>query len=406
MKLLKSYDYVLVRKSGESIDISGKNNSIDEASYDLDTDYNLKLWKGKKFAEGSFNKLTENNIRRVIKLLSAAPEKEYFYGLPTPSKFPKLKLFDKKTANLSESKLKEQAIILANMGSKNNNMSFCSISKSIGEVEIVTSSGIHHQYQQSDYSVSVSFLASKGVKKSNAWDGKDSCKFFSCTGVGKNAKRKALEGLNQVKLKRKYPQIILKPEVVSQMLSHGMLANLRLDSVQNKQSKYKKENKQIWGNVSLQDNPLKAWSLYSYPFDMEGSAARKTKIVDNGVLKSFISDYNTAIHNKKQNTANASISGIDFSNIELSGKGSNQTSGLEIGELIGAHTMDHISTRFSVIADEAVIIRKGERIPVKPFMISGSVENILKDCKFIGKTEERGGIHTKSIVTNSINMVI
>jgi PmbA protein len=150
------------------------------------------------------------------------------------------------------------------------------------------------------------------------------------------------------------------------------------------------EGKKVFSEqFSLYDDSLLPEGIASSRFDDEGTACQTTKLVERGVLKGFIYDYNTARHLKKQPTGNSRSDTTDFTNIIV--KPGSKSIEQEIDKaliiklVLGSHTSNPITTNFSVNPVLSYCLDKGKKIPVKDFLITGNFINMLKNIVLIDK---------------------
>ena len=145
-------------------------------------------------------------------------------------------------------------------------------------------------------------------------------------------------------------------------------------------------------NLSIVDNPLLERGMMSAKCDGEGSVSRKTELVKDGILNSFIYDIYTAKTVECETTSNAMRSSyrmtpqIDSSNVEFKFKELTDLEDIKKGVLttsvLGAHTANPISGDFSVEASNAFKIENGEMTEaVSKAMISGNIFEIMKDVE-------------------------
>lgn len=403
--LKKVDDYIIIEESEDLIESFVKDNKVQEGTSSVSNNYFVSLWKGKKKVTGSLSSL--KSLNKLVNSLKVAPEMKYFHGLPDVKKYKTVKLYDPKIGRLGPNALISQVEELRDsIVSSNVDATMGLVGRSITNVHVQTSRGFDAEYKESAMAVSASATARLNGSIATGWESFESKQKMSNGRIGKTAKQKALDGLHQKKVK--LPKtVVLSPRVISQLLSYCVLSNLSLDSVEEKSSAFQdKLGEKIMGNISITDDPTIKFGTKSYPFDAEGSPAKKTTLVRKGVLKNFISDYNTAIELNMPHTANAGSGGIDFSNISLSGTTTIPRSYVMVGDVIGAHTADPLTSRFSVIADSSYKVSNGKQTPVAPFMISGNFLDVLSNCSFMGRKECRDGITSKPLVSKSIQMVI
>ena len=141
--------------------------------------------------------------------------------------------------------------------------------------------------------------------------------------------------------------------------------------------------------LSIIDNPLLEKGMYSTKCDGEGSVSKKTDLIKNGILNSFIYDIYTANKEGVKTTSNGyrgsylTTPSISPSNLEFKFSEMKELNEIDKGVLttsvLGAHTANPISGDFSVEASNAFKIENGEVTdPINKAMISGNVFEIMK----------------------------
>ena len=142
-------------------------------------------------------------------------------------------------------------------------------------------------------------------------------------------------------------------------------------------------------NLTITDNPLMDKGLLSSKCDGEGSVSKKTDLVKDGTLNSFIYDIYTANTEGVKTTSNGmrgsymSTPMISPSNLEFKFSEMKKLSEIDRGVLttsvLGAHTANPISGDFSVEASNAFKINNGELSePINKAMISGNIFELMK----------------------------
>ena len=144
--------------------------------------------------------------------------------------------------------------------------------------------------------------------------------------------------------------------------------------------------------LSIIDNPLLDKGMYTSKCDGEGSVSRKTSLIKDGVLNSFIYDIYNANKVGEKTTSNG-LRGSYFTtpmiaptNLEFEFGQMRDLSEIKNGVLttsvLGAHTANPISGDFSVEASYAFKIENGELTdPINKAMISGNIFEIMKNVE-------------------------
>lgn len=134
------------------------------------------------------------------------------------------------------------------------------------------------------------------------------------------------------------------------------------------------------------------------PFDGEGTSAKRTVLVEGGVLRSFLHNAYTAHRMGMQTTANAGRSGgfksvpdLTATNCYIEPGEPDQENlidkagnGLFVTDVMGMHTVDTISGDFSVGAAGRTIEEGRLAGPVRGVTIAGNIKDFLTDIALIG----------------------
>lgn len=140
--------------------------------------------------------------------------------------------------------------------------------------------------------------------------------------------------------------------------------------------------------LTIWDDPLYKSGLGSYHFDDEGTKARLSRLINKGVLESFLHNSYTSNFLEVHNTANAVRTssgkiGVSFSNLITESTAPSSDIALIEGDLVkvldvmGLHTADTISGDFS-IGISGVILRKGKIISAfRESILTGNLIDML-----------------------------
>lgn len=280
--------------------------------------------------------------------------------------------------------------------------------ESIGSVRLTNSSGLVYEDEQSVVSVSVLVMAVDGDEQEMAWDFDISRDYDGLdeAEVAARAARMAVDQLGAGSVgSGRYP-VILTNQVAADFL--GMLSpSFLLDNVLKGKSQLAgKEGVPLLSKaLTIIDDGLYPGGLGSGPADDEGSPRGRRVMVDSGVVGGFLCDWYWGRRGGRSSTGNATRGGLtsgpvvgvsnfyvepgqdDFDELV-----SGVERGLVVTEVMGLHTADPISGRFSVGAC-GHWIEGGRRVrPVKGIAVAGdllelfgSVESVGSDLRFIGR---------------------
>lgn len=133
--------------------------------------------------------------------------------------------------------------------------------------------------------------------------------------VGQSASASALRGLRRTRLPTGDYPVVLDPLAAGFIVTAAIGGGANADSVQRKRSYLDGKLGKVIGRESLTvlDDPTLEWSPGSFSFDGEGTAARRKKVIDHGVLKSLLHDSYTAGKEGVRSTGNSSRGGAIWS---------------------------------------------------------------------------------------------
>lgn len=183
-------------------------------------------------------------------------------------------------------------------------------SYSRSKVYLATSNGFLQSYDSSYFSISVSVLAGSGTSMERDYDFTSShhrSELKSPEDVGKEAARRALGRLNPRKASSCQVPVIFDPRVSKSLLSI-LTGSISGNAIARGASFLKDSlNSKIFASgISIIDDPHIKRGMASKPFDMEGVANRKTSLVNDGILQTWLLDMRTANKLKMQTTGHAS----------------------------------------------------------------------------------------------------
>jgi len=170
-------------------------------------------------------------------------------------------------------------------------------------------------------------------------------------------------------------------------------------------------------DLSIIDNPLLEGGMGTAKADGEGTASKKTVLVEDGILKSFLYDIYTANKAGEESTSNGyrgsylTTPDVSPSNLEFDFKthvGLDEIdSGIITTSVLGAHTANPISGDFSVEANNAFIIENGEiKDSVKKAMISGNIYELMGSCEGVkSEIKQKGSFIIPKILVHDLKVI-
>jgi PmbA protein len=308
-------DAVAVRSVSLSVEV--RDGAVEESQRSEGDDLGLRVIVGRRQAVVSTNDLQGNGFdalaERAVAMARAAPQ-DRFAGLAEGGQlaheFPTLDLIDPDMPDVSflEARAREaEAAGLAVAGvSKSGG---ASASAGIGGMVLVTSHGFHGATIASHHGISMTAIAGEGTGMERDYD-------FSSTlhasdleaaqTIGRRAGERAVKRLNPRKVSTRRVPVVFDSRISGSLVGH-LASAANGASVARKTSflREKLGEKIFASGIEIVDDPLRPRGLRSRPFDAEGVAGKKRKLIENGVLKTWILDCATARELEMETTGHA-----------------------------------------------------------------------------------------------------
>lgn len=376
----------------------------------------LRVLRGKSLG---FSYCTELNAQSLQNMVSNAvdgsEQVEFDPYLDFPpsdsSSLPALEIFDE---NLSEIPLEEKILVARELEEaalaydpRVKKIHRATYQEEQEEVWLRNSRGLERQTKVTLASCNIMAIATHNEESQVGWDF-DFNHFF--TGlkrkeIGVRAAQKAVDMLGAKSIKTTQTPLLLENSVASELLD-TLTSSFLAESVQKKKSALAgKINQLIFSSLlNITDDGLYPGGMATEPFDAEGVERKRTPLIVEGRLVTYLYDLYCANREGLNSTGNSSRPSlkvpprVGISNLFIE-KGTvsfeellaNLGTGFLITELLGVHTADPISGDFSVGA-AGHWVEKGERsFPVKEIAFSGNliqlfqkVEEVGSDLRFFG----------------------
>jgi PmbA protein len=228
--------------------------------------------------------------------------------------------------------------------------------------------------------------------------------------VGREAARRTLRRLGARKAKTAHVPVVLDPMVANSMLEH-IFEGVNGDSVYRGASFLAgKLGQQIAGsNITVIDDGTMIGGFGTSPFDGEGIPTRRTVVIENGTLRSYLLNTYTAKKLGLETTANASrglagTPGIGPGNYFLqAGRKSPQQiigdikEGLYVTEFLGMG-VNLVTGDYSRGASGLWIVNGELAYPVEEITVAGNLKDIFNNISEIGSDLEfRGSVACPTI---------
>ena len=283
-----------------------------------------------------------------------------------------------------------------------------------GRKVLANSHGFVGEYRRSYCSVSAVPIAQdeQGGMQRDYWYSvaRSLAKLESPEQVGKEAARRTLRRLGARRVKTAHVPVVLDPMVSTSMLEH-IFEGINGDSVYRGASFLagKLGEKIAGSNVTVIDDGTIVGGFGTSPYDGEGIPTRRTVVVENGVLKSYLLNTYTAKKLKLETTGNASrglagTPGISPGNYFLqAGKKTPQEmiaeikDGLYVTEFLG-HGANLVTGDYSRGASGLWIVNGELAYPVEEITVAGNLKDIFKNISEVASDLEfRGSVASPTI---------
>ena len=297
-------DAIAVRGASLSVDV--RDGAVEESQRAEQDDLGLRVLVGRKQAIVSTNDVKGDGLdalaERAVAMARVAPE-DRFAGLAEPEllarSFPPLDLLDPAMASVEvlEQRARDaEAAALAVSGVTKSGGA--SASSGIGGMVLVTSHGFVGATMSSSHSISMAAIAGDGTGMETDYDYSatlHAADLESAEAVGRSAGERAVKRLNPRKVATRRVPIVFDRRIAGTLVGH-LASAANGSSVARKTSFLRdKRGQQIFARgIDVIDDPLRPRGLRSRPFDAEGVAASVQKIVEDGVLQSWLLDCATA----------------------------------------------------------------------------------------------------------------
>src|SRR6202451_283670 len=287
---------------GVSLSVEVRDGAVEESQRSEGDDLGLRVLVGRKQAVVSTNDLNGDNFaalaERAVAMARAAPD-DRFVGLADPALLarnpPALDLLDPDMPDVGvlERRAREaEAAAMAVAGvSKSGG---AAASAGIGGLVLVTSHGFHGAAMNSHHSISMSAIAGNGTGMETDYDYTSTlhaADMESAAVIGRNAGERAVKRLNPRKVSTRRVPVVFDTRVAGSLIGH-LASAVNGASIARKTSFLREKlGEQIFApGIDIIDDPLRKRGLRSRPFDAEGVATSVRKVVEGGVLKTWILD--------------------------------------------------------------------------------------------------------------------
>jgi PmbA protein len=385
----------------------------------------VRVFFGQRAASTYSSDFSPVGIERMLKSaleLARITSEDPFAGIPEAGQFGSfpgnLDLYHEDvyslpgTERIEYARRAEKAALDADPRIKNSEGG--SFDAATGRKVLANSRGFVGEYRRSYCSVAVVPIAQdeNGGMQRDYWYSvaRSLAKLDSAEQVGKEAARRTLRRLGARRVKTAQVPVVLDPMVSSSMLEH-IFEGINGDSVYRGASFLagKLGEKIAGANVNVIDDGTIRGGFGTAPFDGEGIPTRRTVVVENGILKSYLLNTYTAKKLGLETTANASrglagTPGIGPGNYFLQpGTKTPQQiiadikDGLYVTEFMG-HGANLVTGDYSRGASGMWIVNGELAYPVEEITVAGNLKEMFNDISEIGTDLEfRGSMASPTV---------
>jgi len=352
-------------------------------------------------------------VEEAVKIAKIRPPDPNWIALPEPKKpTGQGGIFDQKIADLDVEKMLHlcaDCCVTAGDFDKRITQAMAMTSAASVSFGIVNTKGVEVCDKGTFFAANVGTKAKSGDEEVSSGDFIMSRTFIEdLRAVALSASKRTIECLGKKALTEKYVgPVVFENMSWIQLFSVIFTSGISAFNVQENRSIYKgKIGKEVAKeNVTVVDDGTLPDGFGTTKIDDEGVPKQKTPIIEKGVLNNFLYDNYAAKREKRESTGNASRQRfygaaayanqptIRPSNLVLtSGKGNLDQLVSEVkegvlvkGGLIGALHSNVVTGDFSVTADNAFKIERGEvAYPLKPCTVAGNLYEALNSVISIG----------------------
>ena len=375
----------------------------------------LRVFLGKRAASTYSSDFTEDGIERLVSgalKLAAITSEDPYAGLPEPEEFGSLSgdlklYFDDVYSLPPEERIEyarrtERAALDTDPRFKNSDGG--SFDASDGRKVLVNSLGFVGDYRGSHCSISTAPIAQDehGNMQRDYWfsSARTLAKLDSPESVGKEAARRTLQRLGARKIASTKVPVVLDPMVALTILDNIADA-INGDAIYRHSSFLtgKLDEKIAGSNITMVDDGTMPGGFGTSPFDGEGVPSRRTVVIENGVLKSYLLNTYTARKLGLRTTGNAARGlagnpGISSGNFFLQ-PGTRTPQQIIADVKQGLYITDFLGFGVNLVTGDfsrgagGMWIENGEfAYPVEEITVAGNFKDMLNNISEIGNNLE------------------
>ena len=416
-----SDDYEIYLDNVELLQLDSQKTDLNFAKEEINLGIGIRVIK-----DGAVGFAFTSDMDKIAKtcenayLNSKLNSKDENYSFAEVEKLPKINgTFDKKFRELDldeiASSLKSVLNCIDDKGCQTTSGGF---SAAEGETLIVNSNGVEAYDKSTGFALGVSINAIKDGDLATAYDSVSSCAYdLDGIKLAEDLCDLAKSSLGGEHIETSNKDVVLDFHAVTGLLSTFM-SGFSAENIQRGRSRLldKIGEKVVTENLSIFDDATVDGGLNSAVSDDEGTASRRTVLVEDGILKGYLYDIYTANKDGVKSTSNgyrgsyAGTPSVSGSNIIFDFKDNVAMDEINdaflVTDILGAHTANQITGDFSVEASNSFILENGTKKPVKKAMISGNIYDLLDNAMAVGdEIKQRGSFIVPKLLLHDVRVV-
>ncbi|QNM82472.1 TldD/PmbA family protein [Sphingomonas sabuli] len=292
-----------IYSGSRSSNVDVRLGALEDVSRSEGEEIGLRLFRGTRSATVASSDLSDEALRdlvaRAFDMAGQAPEDSYAGLVPaellTKAPFPDLDSVG--AAEPDPAELRDRALAAEDAARAVNgvtNSTGASAGASGSTFALATSGGFSGAYRATGFSCSAGVIAGEGggMQRDHAWhSARHLSDLDTPEKIGRLAGERAVARLNSIRPRSGAMPVLLDPRVAASLLGHFATA-ISGSSVARKSSflQDKLGERVFAAGITIVDDPLRLRGLRSRPFDAEGLAVRRSDVVSDGILQSWMAE--------------------------------------------------------------------------------------------------------------------
>ena len=350
----------------------------------------------------------ETMIERAVALAKVGSV-AHFDQFPAPANPVKVKVYSEKTLSLTREKMIQGCQRIADALKNYDPDLFieCSADRSESETMLMTSGGVLHSNTRTHWALGGFIQSTRGTDMISTGTGRGWCdlnEFYDPAAISERIISDLKKAETQVEPPQGRAAAFLPPEVLARMMFPVFMGTNGRNAVKGDSPLAGRIGERVLAeNITIIDDPHRDFASGSRTMDSNGIPTRKQTIFENGVLKRFLYDLDSAGMAKTEPTGNNGSN--PHSPLILPGDRSSEEllagmrDGLFIRELIGFGQSNIINGDFSSAVSLGYRVKNGQIIGrVKNTMIAGNIYEIFKENVLLSSDTNYDGRYPHAVV--------